>query len=74
MKNKEIHKIQQVILLLNSEKENLLTLEANYGIEKPYILRGAKIFKILKEEKSPEEDPNFLPYVKTEKIGAKNEK
>jgi len=74
MKFKEIMKILEVVLLLTSEKESLLTIEANYGIEKPYILRGAKIYSILKSESSPEDDKDFLSYVSTQIIPLKGGK
>ncbi len=74
MKFKEIMKVLEVILLLASERETLLTIQSNYGIEKPYILRGAKIYSILKQEESPEDNKNFLSYVFTQRIKSKEVK
>ena len=71
MKYKEIMKVLEVILLLTNEKESLLAIGANYQIEKEYLLRGAKIFRTLKEESSPEDNENFLPFIKTERIQVK---
>ena len=49
MKDSQITKILEAVLLLMGE-ETLLTIEANYGIEKSYSLRGAKILKTLRQE------------------------
>ena len=70
MKDKEIHKILQAILLLQEKGETLFTI-SKFGIEKPYLDRAIKILRILKEELSPEDNPNFLPFIKTEKIQLK---
>lgn len=70
MNNKEIIKIIESILLIMGG-ESITTLESKFGIEQDYVLRAGKIFRILKEEPSPEENPNFTPLVKIEKIKLK---